>query len=121
MTRRPWVSGTGAAYAPTPRGPLTTPLPTSLAGRSGWGAREGSDHPASPYAAPVPETRGLLVNGALRWEGDCQGDHTYEAWFTPTSSQRLQLQYVDADPADNTGSLTVYVARDDITKASLAG
>jgi hypothetical protein len=107
----------GSAYALTPRGALAIPLPT-LWGR---GSREGSTHLGSPYAAAVPETQGLLVNGALRWEGDCQADHTYEAWFTPNTSQRLQLQYVDADPADNVGALTVYVARDDITKASLVG
>jgi hypothetical protein len=107
----------GSAYALTPRGALVTPLP--LGWRTAWGPSEGSDHAASPYAAPVLETQGLLVNGAVRWEGDCQGDHTYEAWFTPATSQRLQLQYVDADPTDNAGALTVYVARDDITRASL--
>jgi hypothetical protein len=112
-------TSTGAAYSLTPRGTLTTPLPTGLGGRLGWGSREGSAHPASPYAAPVPETQGLLVNGALRWEGGCQADHTYEAWFTPDVPQRLQLQYADVNPSDNGGALTVYVARDDITTASL--
>lgn len=109
----------GSGYALTPHGELVTPPPLGLTW--GWGSREGSDHASSPYAAAVPETQGLLVNGALRWEGDCADDHTYETWFTPSTSQRLQLRYADADPADNTGSLTVYVARDDITKASLVG
>jgi hypothetical protein len=62
-----------------------------------------------------------MLRGQLRWEqGTCRADHTYEAWFTPTVPQRLQLRYADLDPADNAGTLTVYVARDDITAASLA-
>jgi len=112
-------TSTGAAYSLTPRGTMTTPLPTGLDGRLGWGSREGSTHPASPYAVPVPETQGLLVNGALRWEGGCRADHTYEAWFTPPADQPLVAQYVDVPAADDTGSFTVYVARDDITLASL--
>jgi hypothetical protein len=107
-------------WALTPRGPLVTPPTGWLDGWSSWD-HEGSTHPASPYAAPAAETRGLLVNGLLRWEGDCAADHTYEAWFTPTVRQRLQLQYADATPADNRGTLTVYVARDDITRTSLQG
>jgi hypothetical protein len=110
----------GSAYSLTPRGALTTPVPLWTDGPTAWWSREGSRHPASPYAAPVLETQGLLVNGALRWEGGCRADHTYEAWFTPTVPQRLQLRYADLDPADNAGTLTVYVARDDITAASLA-
>jgi hypothetical protein len=104
---------------PTLRGTVTTPLPGPLGILSRW--TEGSRHPASPYAAPTPDTHGLLVNGSLRWEGACQADHTYEAWFTPDSRQRLQLQYADPNPADNAGSFTVYVARDDITRSSLVG
>ena len=108
------------AYAPTGRGPLTTPSPFGTRTLGGaWG--EGSTHAASPYAAATPDTHGLLVNGALRWEGGCLPDHTYEAWFTPAVTGPLQLQYADLDPADNTGGFTVYVARDDILRASLAG
>jgi hypothetical protein len=114
-------TSTGPAYSLAPRGTLTTPLPLWTGGRTSWWSREGSTHAASPYAVPVSETQGLLVNGALRWEGGCQADHTYEAWFTPATPQRLQLQYADANPADNTGAFTVYVARDDITRASLVG
>lgn len=127
-TVRPANGGVGDATCttdaggtqPTPRGPVV--LPPVAGGWSGWDWRhhEGSDHPASPWAPPTPETSGLLVNGALRWEGDCRPDHTYEAWFTPATSQRLQLRYADPQPADNAGTLTVYVARDDITRASLA-
>jgi hypothetical protein len=87
----------------------------------GVGSAEGSRHPVSPYASPTPDTHGLLVNGALRWEGGCQADHTYEAWFRPDTTQTLQLQYADANPADNSGSFTVYVARDDILRSSLVG
>jgi hypothetical protein len=107
-------------WAPTPRGSLVTPDPTGLLG---WSTRaaEGSRHPASPAAAPTAETHGLLVNGALRWEGGCRSDHTYEAWFTPTTRQRLRLQYADAAPGDNAGTFTVYVARDDILRSSLVG
>lgn len=103
---------------PSPRGPLVDPTSALLVRGFGW--VEGSRHPASPYAAPTAETRGLLVNGALRWEGGCQADHTYEGWYTPDTSQPLQLQYADPTPGDNTGSFTVYVARDDITRDSLA-
>jgi hypothetical protein len=114
------AAGAGAAYAPTPRGPLVDPTPIGFPGWGfGWG--EGSEHPASPYAAPTAETHGLLVNAALRWEGGCQADHTYEAWFTPDTRQRLQVQYADPAPGDNSGAFTVYVARDDITRASLVG
>jgi hypothetical protein len=111
---------TDGSTAPTPRGPLVTPASTGLLG---WTdpVREGSRHPASPYAAPVADSHGLLVNGALRWEGGCSADHTYEAWFTPDVRQRLQLRYADAVPGDNTGAFRVYVARDDITRSSLAG
>ena len=105
-----------SAVALTPRGPLVTPI---LGLVSRW--TEGSRHPATPYAAPVPDTHGLLVNGALRWDGSCQADHVYEGWFTPDVRQRLQLQYADAVPGDNAGSFRVYVARDDITRSSLAG
>jgi hypothetical protein len=104
------------ATAPTPRGPLVTPV---IGFASRW--TEGSRHPASPYASPTSDTHGLLLNGALRWDGDCQGDHTYEAWFTPDTRQRLQVQYADANPGDNSGAFKVYVARDDITRASLVG
>jgi hypothetical protein len=106
----------------TPRGPVVVPPDSGDGGWGdwGWNHREGSDHPASPWALPTTETSGLLVNGALRWEGDCRTDHTYEAWITPSTRQRLQLRYADPMLADNAGTLTVYVARDDITRASLA-
>ena len=100
-----------------PRGTPVSSPPTGVIGFGTWA--EGSTHTPSPSAAATTDTRGLLVNGALRWEGDCQADHTYEAWFRPDTKQRLQLQYADPTPADNAGSLTVYVARDDITRASL--
>jgi hypothetical protein len=108
-------------YALTARGPVVVP-PSDDGGWGDWAdwSREGSDHDDSPFALATPETRGLLVNGALRWEGaGCQGDHTYEAWYTPTVAQRLQLQYADPAPGDNSGAFTVYVARDDITLSSL--
>jgi hypothetical protein len=110
-----------AGQALTPRGTVVTPTdPDDGWGDwDGWGDHEGSDHADSPSAPPTGETRGLLVNGALRWEGGCQTDHTYEAWFTPSANQRLQLRYADTAAADNTGTLTVYVARDDITRSSL--
>jgi hypothetical protein len=111
---------TGAdAVVPSPRG--TVVVPPDDGGWDGWNgwSHEGSDHPASPWALPSAETSGVLVNGALRWEGDCSADHTYEAWFTPTSRQRLQLRYTDPVLADNGGTISVYVARDDITLSSL--
>jgi hypothetical protein len=107
---------TEGTTAPTARGTLVTPI-LGLASRS----TEGSQHPVSAFAAATPDTHGLLVNGALRWEGGCQPDHTYETWYRPDTRQRLQLQYADAVPGDNTGAVTVFVARDDITRASLVG
>jgi len=109
----------GSAYQPSARGTLVPPALSGFRGMWGEQDHEGSDHPASAYALPTPETSGLLVNGALRWEGTCQGDHTYEAWFTPTTRQRLQLRYADPTPGDDDGALTVYLARDDITRTSL--
>lgn len=111
------LAADGSGPTPTDRGALTTPPP--LLGTGSWS--EGSHHAPSPYAARTADTQGLLVNGALRWEGGCQADHTYEAWFRPDVRQKLTLQYADAAPADNTGRFTVYVARDDITRASLVG
>lgn len=109
---------TATAPEPTARGTLVTPTSGWDDGWGSWG-HEGSDHADSPYALPALETQGLLVNGALRWEGGCAADHTYEAWFTPSTRQRLQLRYADPAPTDNAGTFTVYVARDDITRSSL--
>ena len=114
-----WSTDT-ASYVPTARGTVVTPSSGFRLG-DGWDWHsEGSDHEDSPFAAPTAETRGLLLAGVLRWEGSCQPDHTYEAWFTPSTTQRLQLRYADPAPADDTGTFTVYVARDDITRSSLA-
>lgn len=119
----------GWTSVPTDRGPLPEPPPEEEPDPwadggdepwgSGWGESDGSDHPASPGALPVATTHGLVLHKMLRWEGGCRLDHTYEAWFTPTINQRLALRYVDADPSDNSGYFRVYVARDDITLASL--
>jgi hypothetical protein len=113
------VRSADSSFALTARG-VTVQPPSDDWDDWSWKSREGSDHPASAYALPTTETRGVLVNGALRWEGECRADHTYEAWFTPTTRQRLRLQYADPAPGDNAGSVTVYVARDDITSSSLA-
>ena len=113
------VPSGGSAYEPTGRGTVVTPSPDPWTGDWSWDDGEGSDHADSPYALPVPETSGVLVNGALRWEGGCRDDHTYEAWFTPATRQRLQLRYADPTPGDAAGTITVYLARDDITRASL--
>ena len=123
---------TDAGYVPADRGPLLgLPDPTDPGGGwgdggwgdgggGGWGGGStGSDHADSPYALPLPTTHGLLAGTALRWEGGCSPTHTYEAWFTPTVTQRLYLNYADLTPGDNTGSFKVYLARDDITLDSL--
>lgn len=68
---------------------------------------------------PLSTTRGLVVALALRWQGGCRNDHTYEVFFTPRVNQRLRLRYADAMPKGNTGTLSVYVARDDIRLSSL--
>jgi hypothetical protein len=109
----------GSAYEPSARGTLVAPPSDGWKGSWSDEDQEGSDHPDSAYALPTTETSGLLVNGALRWEGSCQGDHTYEAWFTPTTRQRLQLRYADPTPGDDDGTITVYLARDDVTRTSL--
>ncbi|MFL6157705.1 MAG: hypothetical protein ACJ72D_16545 [Marmoricola sp.] len=108
-------------WVPTDRTAPT--LRVAARGYSGWGGWEhqaGSSHDASPLALALPTTHGLAVAGGLRWEGGCSPDHTYEAWYTPLLTQRLEVGYVDLGPGDNTGAFTVYVARDDISKASLA-
>ena len=117
---------TASGYQPTDRGPLlgTEPAPTDPGSGGGWGGgwdggTSGSTHAASPYALPLPTTHGLLVSTALRWEGGCSPTHTYQAWVTPTVTQRLYLRYADQAPGDNTGSFKVYLARDDITLDSL--
>ena len=117
---------TGAGYQLADRGPLLglpDPEPTDPGGWGGggfgYGGYGGSLHLPSPYALPLPTTRGLIFAKALRWEGGCSATHTYEAWYTPTVTQKLYLKYADPGAADNTGSINVYVARDDITLASL--
>lgn len=118
-------SENGLAYVPTDRGPYPEPPPEEPEDPWAWdgggwqGDVDGSDHEASPGALPVPTTHGLILHKMLRWEGGCRLDHTYEAWFTPKIKQRLALRYVDDDLSDNTGYFRVYVARDDISLASL--
>ncbi len=110
----------GWTYTPTDRGPLPEPPAEEEPDPWGWdGANQGSDHAASPGALPVATTHGLILHKRLRWEGGCRLDHTYEAWFTPVINQRLALRYVDNNLSDNSGYFRVYVARDDITLASL--
>ncbi|MFL6061155.1 MAG: hypothetical protein ACJ72E_07990 [Marmoricola sp.] len=114
----------GTTWSPTPRGPalgLRRAL-SRLGGGWGWGQPStGSSHPASPNALPLPTTQGLVVQGGLRWEGDCDPvTHTYQAWFTPLTDQKLQLRYLDVPAGDDTGTFSVYVARDDIAMSSLA-
>ncbi|RNL75432.1 hypothetical protein EFL95_18655 [Nocardioides marmorisolisilvae] len=96
------------------RGPLLG-LPDPTVPIDPW----NNDRTPSPYALPLPTTQGLTFARALRWEGGCAVNHTYEAWFTPPATQRLYFKYTDAAAADNTGTINVYVARDDITLASL--
>lgn len=112
---------TADGYVPTDRGPLLGVDPGTGWGDwgDGGGSSAGSDHADSPYAQVLPTTRGLVFGNALRWEGGCRLDHTYQAWYTPSVTSRLRLAYVDATASDNSGSFSVYVARDDITLASL--
>jgi hypothetical protein len=74
----------------------------------------------SPAELPTLTTHGLVLAGALRWGDLCRTDHTYEATYTPLIDEQVQLKYVDPVASDNTGTLSVYVARADITAASLA-
>ena len=114
------TSDGSGTYQPTLRGPVVVPPLTGLPGLPArW--TEGSSHPASVANTPTSDTHGLLVNGAIRWEGGCQPNHAYEAWFTPATSQPLQLRYADTTPGDNAGAFTVFIARDDILKSSLVG
>ncbi|MBO9522231.1 MAG: hypothetical protein J7518_11895 [Nocardioidaceae bacterium] len=67
----------------------------------------GAGPGASPGALPLP----------LLWtDEDCRADHTYEAWFTPLVTGPLPLRF--GGPG-STGTFTVYLARADITAASL--
>lgn len=124
---------TKLGWLPTPRGDLIDPNPTDTTGGTGgwgdststtwggWGLPEGSTHLLSRLATPATWTRGLAVDGRIRWErpARCRADHAYQGWFTPNREGRLRLQFVDFDTSDNSGELTVYVARDDITLRSL--
>ncbi|MCW2855397.1 MAG: hypothetical protein JWR52_1012 [Marmoricola sp.] len=119
------VRADDGTWAPTSRGALVDPNPiTSGWGRSfgTWdGQSQGSAHDQSPYALPLPDSQGVLVDGALRWDATtCSPDHTYESWFRPTIDRRLVLTYADPVPLGTVGTFTAYVARDDITLASLA-
>lgn len=109
------------SWLPADRLPIDPPLPRLSDWPGGGGYDQpGSDHEDSPSALPVPTTHGLVLAGGLRWGEECRSDHTYEAWYTPVVDEPLQLAYVDAIAGDNTGTLTAYVARDDITARSLA-
>lgn len=116
----------GWSYELADRGPLPLPLPEEDSwsrdrDHGGWGSRhEGSDHPTSLGARPTAATKGLILHKLLRWEGGCRLDHTYETWFTPKIKQRLAFKYLDDDYSDNSGKFRVWVARDDITAASLS-
>lgn len=114
----------GADWIPTDRVPLDLGRIASLGRVTGWpgdwGDDPGSDHEDSPSALPLPTTHGLIFGAGLRWGEECTANHTYEAWYTPALRQKLSLRYVDLPAGDNTGTFTVYVARDDITTASLA-
>lgn len=124
------VAGT-PDWTPTDRLPidiLPRPLVSSLrlqdwgwGGGGGWGGGDqaGSDHEDSVSALPTLTTHGLTLAGGLRWGDECRADHTYEAWYTPTVNQKAMLKYVDVVPVDNAGTLTVYIARDDIVAKSL--
>ncbi len=116
------VRAADGSWTPTSRGALVDPNPPTTGpwGRSigGWGDVPGSTHDQSPYALPLPDSRGVLINSALRWDATtCSTDHAYEAWFQPPADQRLVLTY--AGPASLGGGLHVWVARDDITLSSL--
>jgi hypothetical protein len=116
-----WPTGS-TTFTPAPRGTPLDPNPAPSTGWDDpWGTHEGSEHPQSPAAAPLTTSHGLLLAEALRWEDGCHADHTYEAWYTPSVKEKLQLRYADDRPGDNTGTFTVYVARDDITRSSLVG
>lgn len=108
-------------WLPADRLPLELPYARVASWPGGWDEDEpGSDHEDSANALPLPSTHGLTVAGGLRWGDACRSDHTYEAWYTPLVNQKLMLKYVDAVASDNTGDLSVYVARDDIVAKSLA-
>jgi hypothetical protein len=118
------VRADDGTWTPTSRDLVIDPNPTAVSwprSLDGWGGgSQGSTHSQSPYALPLPTSQGVLVNGALRWDATtCSPDHTYEAWFQPATDQRLRLAYADLTPLGTTGSFTAYVARDDITLASL--
>jgi hypothetical protein len=100
--------------------PGTDPDPDPGDGWGGWGGGIPTDyHADSPAFLPLPTTHGLIFAKALRWEGGCSPSHTYEAWYTPTVTQRLYFKYADLTPDDNAGTINVYIARDDITLSSL--
>jgi hypothetical protein len=68
----------------------------------------------------VPSEAGLLVNGRSPWESDCDGEHTHVGSFTAHRTGRLHLRVGDDSGADNAGTLSFFILREDIRARSVA-
>ncbi len=63
----------------------------------------------------------LRVNGTNPWSADCEaGRHTHTAYYTAKETDYLRLRLPDDSPADNQGSLTVSILREDLPARTVA-
>jgi hypothetical protein len=68
----------------------------------------------------TPTRNGLLLDGTSPWPATCQNSHTHAASYTPRRTDYLKLRVGDRTAADNDGSVTFYVLRDDVPTRTVA-
>jgi hypothetical protein len=62
----------------------------------------------------------LQVNGTSPFAATCSGNHTYEAKYTPTTTDFLKVRVNENTPRDAEGTLTFSILREDIAARSVA-
>jgi hypothetical protein len=62
----------------------------------------------------------LRVGGTSPWPATCSSSHTYEATYTPSTTDFLTLRVAENTPGDTEGSLTFSILRSDIGAGSVA-
>jgi hypothetical protein len=67
-----------------------------------------------------PSSTGLLVNDRSPWQAACKGEHTHVAKFTAGATRRLSLRVADDTAADNEGTVSFYVLREDVPLREVA-
>lgn len=76
-----------------------------------WSARAGKW---------VRSIRTLLVNETSPWADTCGASHTHSATYTARRTGLLHLRVADTTPRGNSGSLSFYILREDISARSVA-